>query len=29
VVVNDDLEEAVAHAEHLVRSFISAEPEAV
>jgi guanylate kinase len=29
VVVNDDLEEAVAQAEHLVRSFISAAPEAV
>jgi guanylate kinase len=29
VVVNDDLEEAVAQAERLVRSFISAAPEAV
>ncbi len=29
VVVNDDLEEAVAQAESLVRSFISAAPEAV
>ena len=28
-VVNDNLEEAVAHAEHLVRNFISVEPELV